>query len=232
MNPLRRPAVARRAAAVAAAALAGLVLSGCAVTREAGAAALIEGERVSVERLQELSQELTEAGAAVDPQTNQPLDMAEVQRRTLEKLIASRILADAAAVEGVDVSQGDVDARFAEFAQIAGGEQAVEQGLATARNVPPSYARQYVRDLLTSELLAQRLVPGADEDPEVLAQRQQELNDLLIARSGELDIEVNPRYGRWDPALGAVQGLVGGGLSRTAEEIAAAEAEPAPTPTP
>ena len=235
MNRTRRPGrlagstlagvlLARALAAVLAGSLAVVLaggLAGCSAARQAGAAALVAGDRVTIERLQELSAEVERAGAAVDPQTREPLSMGEVQRRTLAKLITSRILADAADREGIEVTQGDVDRRYDEFVQLAGGEEAVRQGLAMARNVPPSYARQYVRDLITSERLARRLVPGRDDDPEVAARRQEALSRVLVGTGGRLRVTVNPRYGTWQPDSGAIVALVSGGLSRTVEESGA-----------
>lgn len=210
-------------AGLAAALLAGAALTGCSVAEEAGAAALVDGERIEVDRLQALTAELAEVGGDVDPATRQQFPAGEAQRRTLEKLIASRILATAAEEEGISITSGDVDAQLAEFAEIAGGEDAVRQGLALARNVPPSYARQYVRDLLTSEQLADGLVDGSAEDPQVQQERRQALANLLIETGGEMDIEVNPRYGEWQPDSGAVRALVSGGLARDLDEVGGAE---------
>ncbi len=43
-------------------------------------------------------------------------------------------------------------------------------------------------------------------------------NEALRAAGEQIDVEVSPRYGTWDPASG-ITALVSGGLSKTAAEL-------------
>ncbi|RJK97922.1 hypothetical protein [Vallicoccus soli] len=227
MRGSTRTGRAARAATLAAAAA--LALGGCAVLEEAGTAVTVAGDRVSTERLQDLTQELVGSGWAVDPQTQQPLAPGDAQRTVLGVVVTSRVLERLAAEEGVSVSDGQVDARWAEYVEATGGEEALRQGLASQRGVPPSYARDYVRDLLLAEEVQRALVPGDDADPAVQQERAQALSERLVQVGQEADVEVNPRYGTWSPTTGQVAPLVSAGLA-VPEGGAPGQAPAAPAP--
>ena len=219
-------AVRPLAAVVLAVGVSGAV-GGCAMLADAGTAVSVGTTTVSTERLQDLTNELVRSGYAVDPQTQQPLPSGAAQRQVLGVLVTSRVIERLARDEGVSATQGDVDARFAEFVKVTGSRQALEQGLGSQRGVPPSYARAYVRDLLLAERVQALLVPGAGTDPDVQQRRQQALADGLVRVGRELDVEVNPRYGTWSPTTGQIDPLVSGGLA-----VPVGEAGAAPVPTP
>jgi hypothetical protein len=70
--------------------------------------------------------------------------------------------------------------------------------------VPQDQLEQFIR----TQLLASKL---GESDPAAA-------NDAITAAAEDTDIEVNPRYGRWDPQQGLAP-LVSGGLSKTVEEL-------------
>lgn len=217
--------------AVVLAAAAVLSATGCALVTDAGTAVSIDGTAVSVQRLQELTNELVDAGYAVDPQSQAALPAGVAQRQVLGVLVTSRVVEQLAREVGVAATKGDVDARFAEFVQSTGSEEALEQGLGSQRGVPPSYARAYVRDLILAERVQQVLVPGDDADPEVADQRAQALSEGLVRVGRQLDIDMNPRYGTWSPTTGQVAPLLSGGLA-VPEDLAGAAADETPPAQP
>ena len=85
--------------------------------------------------------------------------------------------------------------------------------------MPPSYTRQYVRDVLLSSKLGATLVPddpsaaAGAQSQALLAKRQVVLNSLLTSTARSVGVEVNPRYGRWTAAQGTLSPLVSGGLA-------------------
>src|SRR4051812_30950711 len=115
----------RRLALVAAAGLAVLTLSGCGNDPvRAGAAATVGTERITTSALNAL----VTRGLA-DPQAEQQLgaDKAAFQRQSLSRLIHHEVLTQAAEEQGVNITDGAVDERIADFQRQAGGAQQLEQ---------------------------------------------------------------------------------------------------------
>ena len=80
--------------------------------------------RITTDRLQEV----VERGLA-DPQAAAAArrrTARRFQRQTLSRLINRQVLAAAAEREGVTVADGDVDAQLEDFAEQAGGREALE----------------------------------------------------------------------------------------------------------
>ena len=71
----------------------------------------------------------------------------------------------------------------------------------------PDQLEQFIRN----QLLASKIAP---DDPAAV-------NEAFVATAQDTDVEVNPRYGRWDPERGLAP-LVSGGLSNTVEELSGA----------
>lgn len=208
----RRTHRPRRLLAAALAVAAGVAVIGCEPAR-AGAAAIVGDERITVAELARDTQEVMDVvereggGAAVD--------VAEVNRLNLRRAIVSRLLAEAAAREGVEVTDGEVDQAINQVAaQTPGGRRGIEVGLAVGENVPrvpPSELESYVRDFLIQNALGEELVPGSGAD--VDAQRPVAVAELLQQVVQDLGVTVNPRFGTWNPAAGNID-LPGDMLSK------------------
>ncbi len=145
----------------ASAGLAVLLLSGCGSGAvRPGAAALVGDTRIATDRLQEV----VERGLA-DPQAAQQLgqDRPGFQRATLSRLINRQVLAAAAERKGVSVDDGDVDAQLEDFAEQAGGRDALE-AQAAQNGISPEDLPDFLRDVvleqaLGDELTAEQTVP-------------------------------------------------------------------------
>lgn len=155
MLPLRPT---RRRVAVAAG-LAALVLSGCGNgTTKAGAAAVVGDTSISTDDLQGV----VERGLA-DPQAAQQFgaERDTYQRQVLARLINREVLDDAAERQGVDITQGEVDAQLAEFAEQAGGQEALEAQAAqsgiSAQDLPG-----FIRDVVVERELGDTLTADVD----------------------------------------------------------------------
>jgi parvulin-like peptidyl-prolyl isomerase len=187
------------------AALTVLALAGCEVGRP-GAAALIGSERVPVGRVQDLARDLRAANPEISAQ--------DAPRAVINRLIYSAVVADVAAGRGVQASDGAVDALLREFEGEFETRQQADQYLATQQFVPPSYRREWARDAVYQRELGRRLVPGNDRDQEVQRGRSEALNKLLEERARAIEVDINPRYGTWNPQQLVVAAPDGGGLSR------------------
>ncbi|PRY01855.1 hypothetical protein [Allonocardiopsis opalescens] len=218
----RRPR-ARTLLAGLALAAAGLALSACG-PQQAGAAAIVGGERISTESvradLDEIAVLAEESGQQLTDEQRGQLS-GEVLRQRILYVIGDTTAEQA----GLEFSQGELDAQLE---SMGGAEQLAAQG------VLPAHQDSVVR----FELLVQRLGEQASEQelaavveqlrPQAEAQLlpqlqqmygdQQELIDAEINRqlegqarqqvalqavqtaAQEISVDVNPRYGTFDPA--------------------------------
>lgn len=213
----RRPGRSRRALAALAATL--LALPGCTAGRP-GAAAVVDRGDVAVTELQDATRdllaararELGEPAAASVP----PEQAAAVQRDVLTQLILFDLMQTTAARRGVQVSEGQVDALAAQVEQGVGGPEQLRRRLVAA-SVPPSRSEDFLRYVATGQALAESLVPGgAQADPD---QAEQVVQEALTQTARETTVQVNPRYGTWDPTQLRIEGSLSGGLARSVEEL-------------
>jgi hypothetical protein len=140
----------------------------------------------------------------------------DAQQAILQQMIVSAVVAKAGDTAGVSVSAGEVASQRDQILDSvrAGAKAAkvservfVSRQLAQSQNatvVPPSQLDQFIRDQLMASKLGQN-------DPAAA-------NEAIIAAAADTKVEVNPRYGRWDPQQGLAP-LVSGGLSKTVEEL-------------
>ena len=205
-TPHRRHA-GRGLAVAAAALLAVTSLTSCRAD-QAGTAAIVDGESISVDELQEQTESYLEAV----PSGN----AGDAQHAILLQMIVATLVEKAAETAGVTVSAGEVAAardqaldsvREPAAAAKVSTRSYLSRQLAesqTAAVVPPDQLEQFIR----TQLLASKL---GENDPNAA-------NEAITAAAGDADIEINPRYGRWDPQQGLAP-LVSGGLSKTVEEL-------------
>jgi foldase protein PrsA len=148
-----------------------LVLSGCGdgATR-AGSAAVVGDEEISTDDLRDL----VDRGLA-DPQAAQQFgaDRQGYQRQVLARLINREVLAEAAEREGVEVSQGDIDAQFAEFSEQVGGREALEAQAAQS-GISPTDLPGFIRDIVVERQLGDALTDDVDVPREQLEALYQE----------------------------------------------------------
>ncbi|MCI0687984.1 MAG: hypothetical protein L0Y54_12205 [Sporichthyaceae bacterium] len=194
-----RPALRPRLTVAVLAAAAGLALTGCQPAK-AGAAVIIDGERVPVSVVQDKVEAVAAARAArgLDAVPHDVLAREQIQR-----LIGHQIAMRTAAQRGVTVTPGDIDqeiaAREAEF----GGPESFQDQVAAA-NIAPGDLRTFVQDYLSMDALRASIAGGATTEAELVA-AQQELNKLSETTARGMNIRVNPRYGSWDPATGEIK---------------------------
>lgn len=195
--------------AVAAAALVAVTsLTSCRAD-QVGTAAIVDGNSISVDDLHDATSDYLEAV----PSGN----AGDAQQAILQQMIVSTLIEKAAETVGVTVSAGEVAAQRDQIldsvrepaaAATVSARAYLSRQIAEGQSgavVPPDHLEQFIRD----QLLASKL---GENDPAAA-------NDAITAAAADTDVEVNPRYGRWDPQQGLAP-LVSGGLSNTVEELA------------
>lgn len=179
--------VRRLALAAATAAVAVLALSACG-NAPAGAAATLGDTRISDQELTAQVEEILQA-------KGQPADSedASLVQQTLGRMITTQLVDTLAVREGVEVTQGQIDEEYANYAAQVGGEQALEE-LFLAENVAPSQLESIIRLQIQAQLLGIALAPEGSADEQGAA-----VFEAAALLSEELDTTISPRFGTWDP---------------------------------
>jgi hypothetical protein len=172
------------------AALTGLALivsiTGC--STRGGAAAVVDGERISESEV---------AAIVTETQTTlKDLDITEVSLATLPSavvtwLLRARILDRIAEEEGIEITDGEIDEVVSQAERDLGREE-LQGRLATA-GVPPTRIREYARSFVVQNKITEQ----ANGDEQAVTQ-------LLADYSREFGVEVSPRYGAWDATSGSL----------------------------
>lgn len=208
----RRAPAWRRSLALALASAAALAaLTGC-TPDQLGAAAVVNGEKISTAEVQDLTQEYLKAVPGQDP--------GKVQTAIVTQLIVERLVAEAAADHDVRVPRGRVASQVSQAVTQIGSRAKVSQ-LVLQQNsavVPPSRLERWLRDQYLIGLLGQKVAGTTGEAP--TPEDQDRARAELADYSRRLGVELNPRYGRWHPRL-TITALPSGGLAKPAAELSA-----------
>ncbi|MFF7974140.1 SurA N-terminal domain-containing protein [Streptomyces sp. NPDC007905] len=189
MHRRRRTALVLSAAIAAAAPL----LTACGNEAHPGAAAVVGGQRITVAQLERRVNEVREAQrAAVPDQTQYQQVLAStgsLTRDTLHNMVLDQVLHRAAQDEGITVTRKEVLQMRTGLEQQAGGAK----GLQTAWLQKYGIAPKRLDDNLRLQLEAQKLASKLGTET-----TQPAFWRALSQASGELRIDLNPRYGSWD----------------------------------
>ncbi|WP_328970105.1 SurA N-terminal domain-containing protein [Streptomyces sp. NBC_00239] len=179
----RRTALSVSAALLAAAPL----LAACSGEARPGTAAVVGGERITVSALQAQMRDVR-AAQNRSPQAAQLIsDTSGLEKYKLNSMIQSRVLDRTAQDAGITITTKDLeDARKERILQSGGVEQfealALQKG-----GLAPGQIDRAIRDQLILAKLNEKFGEGKIAGP-------------AAAAAKELGVEVNPRYGAWDPA--------------------------------
>jgi hypothetical protein len=208
-NEMKTWRPARRTAAAVVALLAVASLTACSPD-QLGAAAVVDGQVISTDTLQAD----TRAYVKIVPDG----DNSEVQQRILERMILSRVIAKAAQKNDVRVAAGTVAKQRDLLFQTTKNRRGLVEALAREQNpvvLPPSYVDQWVRDQLLFRKIVTKLAPNGDPNTDAASARG---SSELSSVGKSMKIDINPRYGTWDPTRG-IQSQLSGGLSKTAAQL-------------
>lgn len=187
---------ARRRIVRAAGAAALVVLLTACGNSLAGNALVVGGSSVSDSEVAVLTDEVRDLYAAYPKEfaaAGASFDEGVVTSSNVNRKTRHLLLVEAAAREGITVTQGQIDEaiRNAVDVQFGGDETQLEIALAAQQAVPPSEMSDVVYDFLVGAALAEKLNPA---DPTT-----GEVDKYLAALGTELGAEVAPRFGVWNP---------------------------------
>ena len=190
-------------------AVAAILLTGCS---QVGAAATVGGTKITQATVQGSIDSILAERAKVDTAQMQ-LDTGEaLNRGQLRFHLFSAILRALGEELKIEVTKAEIDTRRASIVEQVGGAASMPTALVNA-GIAPEDLDAYIEAISLSDKISQALVAsGVTED-----QVGTEIQKLIVAKSKELGVTVNPRYGKWD--------------SETADIVAADPASSAVTPS-
>jgi hypothetical protein len=183
----RRTALSVSAALLVAAPL----LAACSGEARPGTAAVVGGERITISALQAQMKDVR-AAQARSPQAAQLIaDTAGLEKYKLNAMIQSRVLDRTAENAGIRVTTADLDEARKQRISQSGGRAEFEALALQKGGLAPDQIDRAIRDQVILAKLTEKYGEGKITEP-------------AAAAAKELGVEVNPRYGSWDPAQLAV----------------------------
>ena len=171
------------------------VLTGCSDSPKlAGSAVVINGNVVPASSVADRVDKVRAQIQVTDPSLiSEVPSLIQINQRAVDHFIRAALFEEVVAREGINVTQRDVEAyRDEVFAQYA--KETIEAQLVSQNAVPADDVEGFMREIMIQRILMEKLAPGADNQTQFLA-----MTDYLTALSDELGVELNPRFGTWDP---------------------------------
>ena len=194
---------------ILAAAVAIFLLAGCS---QIGAAATVGDTKITQALVQGSVDAILSERAKVDTSQMQLETGATLNLSQLRFHLLGTLLRELGQELKLNVTKAEIDTRRASILEQVGGEAGLPNALVNA-GIAPQDLDRYIEAIAYSDKISQKLVAaGVTED-----QLGLEIQKLIIAKSKEIGVTVNPRYGKWDAA--------------TADVVAADSAESAVTPS-
>jgi parvulin-like peptidyl-prolyl isomerase len=194
---------------ILATALATFLLAGCS---QIGAAATVGDTKITQALVQGSIDSILSERAKVDTSQMQLETGASLNLSQLRFHLLGTLLRELGQELEINVTKAEIDTRRASILEQVGGEAGLPNALVNA-GIAPQDLDRYIEAIAYSDKISQKLVSaGVTED-----QLGLEIQKLIIAKSKEIGVTVNPRYGKWDPT--------------TADVLAADSAESAVTPS-
>ncbi|GHJ39622.1 SurA N-terminal domain-containing protein [Streptomyces sp. TS71-3] len=194
MHRRRRTALLVSSAALLAAAP---LLTGCGNDAHPGAAAVVDGRRITVSELEGRVNEVRGALRSAlkdDTQYEQVVGKTGgLTRSTLQTMVLDRVLHRAAQDAGVAASRKEVQMMRTGMESQAGGAKALETGWLEQYAVAPAHLDESLRTELEAQKLAKKLGINMNSPD-----GQAALWKHLGTTSKSMNIDINPRYGAWD----------------------------------
>jgi len=169
---------------------AAFLLTGCS---QVGAAATVGDTKITQATVQGSIDSILAERAKVDV-TQMQLETGETLNRSQIRFhLFSAILRALGEELKIKVTKAEIDTRRASILEQVGGAASLPTALVNA-GIAPQDLDAYIEAISLSDKISQKLVAsGVTED-----QVGTEIQKLIVAKSKELGVTVNPRYGKWD----------------------------------
>jgi hypothetical protein len=173
-----------------------LLLTGCS---QVGAAATVGDTKITQATVQGSIDSILAERAKVDT-TQMQLETGEsLNRSQLRFHLLSKLLRALGAELKIEVTKAEIDTRRASIIEQVGGTTALPTALVSA-GIAPADLDTYIEAISFSDKISQALIAAGVTQDQVGA----EIQKLVVAKSNELGVTVNPRYGKWDAKVADV----------------------------
>ena len=177
-------------------AAAALLLTGCS---QVGAAATLGDVKITQATVQSSIDSIIAERAKVDTSQMQLETGEALNRGQVRFHLLSAILRAVGAELKIKVSKAEIDSRRASIITQVGSEDALPSALVNA-GIAPGDLDTYIEAISYSDKIGQAIAAsGVPQD-----QVGMEIQKLILAKSKELGVTVNPRYGKWDAEVADV----------------------------
>jgi hypothetical protein len=168
-----------------------LLLSGCS---QVGAAATIGDTKITQEVVQtSIDSILAERGkidiSQMELQTGAELNLSQLRFQVLTVLIR-----EVGKDFKIEASKAEIDTRRAGILEQVGGEAGLPKALVGA-GIAPANLDLYLEAVIVSGKISDAIVATGVAQEALGA----EISRIVAAKAAQLKVEVNPRYGKWDP---------------------------------
>ena len=168
-----------------------VVLTGCA---QVGAAATVGGVRISQATVQGSVDSILAERSGVDT-TQMQLETGEsLNRSQLRFHLFGTLLREVGAELEITVTKAEIDTQRAAILQQVGGEDQLPIALVGA-GIAPQDLDLYIEAITFSDKIGNLIASSGVPEEQIGT----EIQKLMTAKAKELGVNVNPRYGAWDP---------------------------------
>ncbi|MEU5105496.1 MULTISPECIES: SurA N-terminal domain-containing protein [unclassified Streptomyces] len=184
--------------------LAAPLLTACGNDAHPGAAAVVDGSRITVSQLQARVNDVRDAQQGSAKSEQLVANSGQLSQNTLIRMIQFRVIERAGKDNEVRVTRRDVQ-QYRKAAETQSGGGAALRGLYLEQGIAPDGIDDAMRMELTRNALVTKLGTA-------------KVNEVFASTSKKLGIEVNPRYGTWDDRRGTAV-LTKEAWLRTSEDV-------------
>jgi hypothetical protein len=120
--------------------------------------------------------------------------LVQIGQRSVDHFVLHALIEEAVKREGIKITELEVTSyRDQVFAQYT--KDSIEAQLVSQNAVPATGVDEFMFEILAQRALMEKLVPGGSKTIQTQA-----LIDYMTKLSQEIGVELNPRYGKWDPS--------------------------------
>lgn len=169
------------------------LLTGCGSDAHPGAAAVVDGDRITVSQVQAQARDVRAAQGESKDADQLIKGTGRLSRSTLNSMIFDKVLARAAEDAGVSASRADVQRIREQAEKAAGGADRLREMWLQQYSIGPGQLEDTLRNQVLMDKLAESL--GADR---TTPEGQEKVVGALQKASESMGIDVNPRFGTWN----------------------------------
>ena len=176
--------------------LSSALLTACSDTPKlAGSAVIVNGNAITSAEVAERVDKVRIQIQNTDPALLQEVpSLIQINQRVVDHFILVSLISEFVEREGLNITANDVE-KYREEIFALYTQAAIEGQLVSRNAVPADDVDGFMYEILAQRALMEKIAPGADTQT-----RTNALIDYVSNLSQEVGVELNPRFGTWDPS--------------------------------